>query len=140
MAFDAQTIADQTALAVAGPSLLLRRPKIFVDAQHGLGNRLRAIASAGAIATHTGRELVIIWQPDDHCDCRYHDLFEIGGAVLDQGFHDDPAITGIDLFNYMEVEPGSAKDQPITLSSFRRHLCALGLSADQPVQQLGQGK
>ena len=116
--FDARLIADHEALATRGPALLLRRPKIFVDAQHGLGNRLRAIASAGAIATATGRELVIIWQADDHCDCQYDDLFDPGGAVLDQGFHDDPAIGGIDLFNYMEIEPGSAKDQPIRLSSF----------------------
>ena len=117
--FNAQTVADHDTLTRCGPAILLRRPRFFVDAQHGLGNRLRTIASAGAIALETGRELVIIWQPDDHCDCRYDDLFEPGGAVLNQGFHDDPTIRGIDFFNYMEIEPGSAKDQPITLSSFR---------------------
>ncbi|MBC7477028.1 MAG: hypothetical protein H7317_02900, partial [Pseudorhodobacter sp.] len=43
MAFDAQTLTDLGALSQT-PALLLRRPKIFIDAQHGLGNRMRAIA------------------------------------------------------------------------------------------------
>ena len=118
-AFTAQTVADFTALATKGPAVLLRRPKLFIDAQHGLGNRLRAVASAGSIAWATGRELVIIWQPDAHCACSYDDLFEPAGAILNQSFHTEAAAMDIDVFNYMEVEPGSVKDQPITLSTFR---------------------
>ncbi len=118
-AFNARTVADFARLASTGPSILLRRPKLFIDAQHGLGNRLRAVASAGAIAAATGRELVIIWQPDLHCACRFEDLFLPTGAVLDQGFHLDATAMDIDLFNYMQVEPGSAKDQPVSLGAFR---------------------
>ena len=119
MAFNAQTVADFAALAARGPAILLRRPKLFIDAQHGLGNRLRAVASAGAISWATGRELVIIWQPDAHCACRYDDLFEPTGAILNQGFHTEAAAMDIDLYNYMEVEPGSIKNQPIALGAFR---------------------
>ena len=119
MALTTQTVADLAALAQRGPALLLRRPKLFIDAQHGLGNRLRAVASAGAMAWATGRELVIIWQPDVHCDCRYDDLFQPTGAILNHGFHSEATAMDIDLFNYMEVEPGSAKSQPITLGTFR---------------------
>ena len=118
-AFNARTVADFARLANSGPGILLRRPKLFIDAQHGLGNRLRAMASAGAIAAATGRELVIIWQPDAHCACRFEDLFLPTGAVLDQGFHRDAPAMDIDLFNYMQVEPGSTKEQPVSLGAFR---------------------
>lgn len=117
--FTPETVADFADLAAQGPAILLRRPKIFVDAQHGLGNRLRALASAGAIAQATGRELVIIWQADTHCACSFEDLFERGGAVLSEGFAPDATAMGIDLFNYMEVEPGADKDRPVALSAFR---------------------
>ena len=119
VAFNARTVADFAALASKGPAVLLRRPKLFIDAQHGLGNRLRAIASAGAISWATGRELVIIWQPDAHCACAYDDLFIPSGAILSQGFHADAAAMDIDFYSYMEVEPGGAKDQPIALGAFR---------------------
>ncbi len=119
LAFDRGYIADFKRFKSSGPSILRRRPKLFIDAQHGLGNRLRAIASAGAIATASRRELVIIWAPDAHCACRFEDLFEPGGAVLDQGFHAEATAMGMDLFNYMEVEPASAKDQPIAVGALR---------------------
>ena len=113
-------LADDLSHARAGgPTILLRRPKLFIDAQHGLGNRLRAIASAGAIAAATDHELVIIWQPDVHCDCRFDDLFEPGPAVISTGFAPEAAAMNMDVWNYMEVEPGSAKDAPVRLSAFR---------------------
>jgi len=52
------------------------RKKVFIDAQHGLGNRLRAIASAACIANALDRELVVIWTPDHHCECKFSDLFK----------------------------------------------------------------
>lgn len=116
--FTARTMTDLRTLART-PALQLRRPKIFIDAQHGLGNRLRAIASAGAIAAGTDRELVIIWQPDDHCDCHFQDLFHPYGAVLDAGFVSDAQSLGLQVFNYMEVEADSRKDAPIALNSFQ---------------------
>lgn len=90
-----------------------RRGRLFIDAQHGLGNRLRAIASAGAIAAATGQELVVVWQSDDHCDCRMADLFDYPGAVIEERFMDRAAQDGQRLFNYMPHEPGAQKDAMI---------------------------
>jgi len=118
MPFNRQTLADLTHLTGTGPAVLNRRPKVFIDAQHGLGNRMRAIASAGAIAHGMDRELVIIWQPDDHCACTYEDLFFPHGAVLSQGFAPEAQSHGMTVYNYMEVEPGAAKDAPIDMGSF----------------------
>ncbi|MCC5989163.1 MAG: glycosyltransferase [Pararhodobacter sp.] len=96
--------------SIAAPAIAPARRRFFIDAQHGLGNRLRAIGSAAAIAEATGRELVIVWQPDDHCNCRFSDLFAYDGAVLDQSFlHDADAC---DIHNYMTIE-GGEKDAPI---------------------------
>ena len=118
-AFNQQTLADLQRLALCGPSVLLRRPKIFIDAQHGLGNRMRAIASAGAIAEATNRELVIIWAPDAHCDCTYEDLFFPDGAVLSQGFAEQAQSMGMNFYNYMQIEPGAVKDAPIVMGAFQ---------------------
>lgn len=51
-------------------------PKVlFVHTQYGLGNRLRALGSAMAFARRTDRVLVLIWEPDQHLNCKYTDLF-----------------------------------------------------------------
>jgi hypothetical protein len=39
--------------------------------------------------------------------------------VLNQGFHTECGELGIDLINYMEVEPGSAKNQPVDVGAIR---------------------
>jgi len=101
---------------------VLSRPgagRIYVDAQHGLGNRLRAIASAGAIAQATGREMVVIWQPDAHCAARFADLFAPGPAVIEQGFTTEAVARGMDLLNYMEIESGAQKGAPLCLTEGR---------------------
>ncbi len=90
--------------------------KFFVDAQHGLGNRLRAIGSGAAIAKATGKQLVIVWEPDHHCECRFSDLFDYDGEVIEESFVERASKEG-DLFNYMEIEEGAEKDKPIEVSS-----------------------
>ena len=90
-----------------------RRAQLFIDARHGLGNRLRAIASAAVIAARTGRELVIVWQPDAHCAARFSELFEHDGPVIETAFPGVFALAGGRLWNYMEVEPGAVKDAPV---------------------------
>lgn len=95
------------------PAVQVPQPKLFIDAQHGLGNRLRAIASAMSIAKGLGREPVIVWEPDIHCDCHLADLLEYEGAVIRQRFLQDAADRGCAVFNYMPHEPGAAKDAPI---------------------------
>lgn len=48
---------------------------LFVHAQYGLGNRVRALGSAMAFCRRTNRVLVLIWVPDQHLNCRFTDLF-----------------------------------------------------------------
>jgi glycosyltransferase involved in cell wall biosynthesis len=90
----------------------VRRGRFYIDAQHGLGNRLRAICSAAAIARATNRELVVIWVPDIHCECLFSDLFDYDGLVV-QSYSDLPQY--IKRYNYMEIEVGGVKDVPISL-------------------------
>lgn len=95
------------------PAHWLKRARLFIDAQHGLGNRLRAIASAAGIAEATERELVVVWQPDHHCEARFLDLFRYGNAVIETAFPQVFARAGGRVYNYMEIEPGAAKDAAI---------------------------
>ena len=104
-----------TDTTLAKPSVNVPRAKLYIDAQHGLGNRLRAIASGAAIARATDRELVIIWEPDTHCDCHFSDLFDYEGAVMDRGFAGMAAACGVNSVTYMELEENSRKDKPISL-------------------------
>lgn len=92
-----------------------KRAKLYADGQHGLGNRLRALGSAAAIAAATDRELVVVWEPDFHCDCRFTDLFDYNGPVEHAAFAADAARRGAAVFNYMEIEEGAHKDQPVEM-------------------------
>ena len=91
------------------------RDKLYIDAQHGLGNRLRAIGSAAAVAKATGRELVVVWQPDHHCAARLADLFVYDGAVIEDSFLPRASAGGATVLNYMEIEPGAQKGAPLML-------------------------
>lgn len=91
----------------------VRKPRLFIDAMNGLGNRMRAIGSAHSIARATERELVVIWQPDDHCDCKLSDLFDYDGAVVEERFLKAAAAGGFDTYNYMDIEPGAQKHEDI---------------------------
>ena len=101
------------------PSIIVRKDKLYVDAQHGLGNRLRAIASAAAIATESGRELVVVWEPDHHCEAKFRELFDYSGALEEKSFVDDVSALNLSFFNYMEIEAGASKDRPIELIAGR---------------------
>jgi len=48
---------------------------VIIELHFGLSNRLRALASAFVLARNTNRELIVIWQPDVHCNCTFDDLF-----------------------------------------------------------------
>ena len=107
------TAAVLKAVRLSVPTVIVPRAKLFIDVQHGLGNRLRALGSAAAIAEASDRELVVVWQPDDHCDGRFSDLFDYKGAVLEQRFVDRATELGCDVYNYMPNEAGSQKDAPV---------------------------
>jgi hypothetical protein len=104
-------------MPLATPALDPSRRRVFIDTQHGLGNRMRALGSAASIARETDRELVVVWQPDDHCDCEFTDLFEYDGPVINEPFVQDAAALGCDVYNYMEIEDGAEKNAPIEISA-----------------------
>lgn len=93
---------------------MARRPRLYIDVQHGLCNRLRAMASAAALARATERQLVVIWVPDAHCQGRLSDILHYDGPCLDNAA--DAALArrqAARVYNYMEVEPGAVFDEPI---------------------------
>lgn len=94
-----------------------KRQRVYVDAQHGLGNRLRAIASASVVAKLTDKELVIVWQPDFHCDARLSDLFKYDGPVEEESFVAEAEYLCDHVYNYMTAEEGSDKDELLDLSA-----------------------
>lgn len=57
------------------PALHLDR-RIFLEVQHGLGNRLRTLASGQSLAAATGRHLHLIWPTDAHCGAAVTDLLQ----------------------------------------------------------------
>jgi hypothetical protein len=91
-----------------------KRDRLYIDVQHGLGNRLRAFGSAAAIAKASNRELILIWVPDFHCQCRFNDLFEYNGLVV-ESYEEIPQIEN--KYNYMESENGGLKDAEIILEN-----------------------
>jgi len=97
------------------PKLLLPKRKFYIDAQHGLGNRLRAIGSAAAIAKAADMELVIVWEPDHHCDCRFTDLFDYDGPLIERSFISDARTQGVAVYNYMPIEDDAEKDAPVRI-------------------------
>ncbi|MEM9128168.1 MAG: hypothetical protein AAGA97_00340 [Pseudomonadota bacterium] len=102
-----------TSASLATPARIGCKPWLVIDVQHGLSNRLRAIASAATIARHTDRALVVLWHPDHHCNCKISDLLDYPGAVIE----DDPGgVIRDDLdivYSYMEVDEGHCYEKPI---------------------------
>lgn len=114
LTLDPASLAEAT---LAAPALSLHQPRLFIDVQHGLGNRMRAMGSAAALAEASGRELVVVWQPDDHCNGRLSDLFDYSGAVEETRFLEEAAGRGAAVYNYMSIEPGAVKDAPVLLDT-----------------------
>ncbi len=102
---------------LAAPQHRVARDTLYIDAQHGLGNRLRAIASAASIAGNSDRELVIVWEPDYHCDCAFSDLFDYAGPIVEASFIEEARDKGHSVFNYMEIEDGADRNAGISLTS-----------------------
>jgi len=50
-------------------------PKFIIEAKNGLGNKLRAIASAAVISKKQNRNLIIVWIPDIHYESKFSDHF-----------------------------------------------------------------
>ncbi|WP_194098294.1 O-fucosyltransferase family protein [Marivivens aquimaris] len=91
----------------------MRRPFLFIDVQHGLCNRLRALASAEALAEQTGRELVVIWRTDAHCEARIGDLLDYSGMVIETDEATAIRQSCEIEYNYMEAEENSCHLAPV---------------------------
>mgnify|MGYP004132032483 CR=1 FL=1 len=86
--------------------------KLIVKPMHGLGNRLRVIASAYNIAKYSGRDLVICWDKDEHFNAEFFDLFEKNDLTFNLTFTNSSLLNNLhDLrsYQYMENELYSHK-------------------------------
>ena len=99
--------------ALSAPARVHRKPLLVIDVQHGLCNRLRALASAAVIAEASGRQLVVVWRCDAHCGARAGDLLHLALPVIEDGATDLLRDRAARHYNYMEIEPGAKFGQPI---------------------------
>lgn len=51
-------------------------PKLVIEPKNGLGNRLRALASAATIAKNQNLNLLVVWIPDVHYQSRFSEHFD----------------------------------------------------------------
>lgn len=98
---------------IFAPACMANKPHLFIDVQHGLCNRLRALVSAAAIAERTDRNLVVIWRPDHHCQARIGDLLNYTGIVVEDDAADVFRKRAGLQYNYMEIEADSCFEEPI---------------------------
>jgi hypothetical protein len=92
------------------------RKYVIVNAKNGLGNRLRALATALAVAADLQRPVLLVWVPDLHCNCSFRSLYKAPWpfALLEEEIPFDemsPAL--FDKYNYMRPEPGAIKDEVV---------------------------
>jgi len=76
---------------------------LIVEPFHGLGNRLRAYASAVALASRSRRPLAVVWIPDVHVDANLRDLIEVDPAHIVFDFPILPSLRGMN-FNLIEYD------------------------------------
>lgn len=111
---------------------------LVVQVMHGLGNRLRALGSAMAFARHTGRQLVVLWARDVHCQSDFGALFmdrldngdalvvfphaSVSWSQITTSQVSDYSWHKWTMYNYMEMEGhGALKDENI-LDDPERHI------------------
>jgi len=76
------TLTGQQDLEAKSFLSTLPRNVIMIEPYHGLGNRLRAYASAAALARKTGKALVVVWIPDPHVNATMRDLFDTTNITI----------------------------------------------------------
>lgn len=79
-------------------------PYLVLRVMHGLGNRLRAYASAVALAGALGRRLALVWELDIHCSAHMHDLFSLSGGVPRRTPPLAGAPEGVPVFDAFDLE------------------------------------
>lgn len=109
---------------------------VIVDTRNGLGNRLRVMASAMGVAAAERRPLLVVWEPDAHCNASLRALFKepYPFALLEEAMYLPPTPTAeppglgkplvpsgaYQLFNYLN-EPGGEKGALVRVDP-SRHL------------------
>ena len=81
---------------------------LCIEPMFGLGNRLRAIASAYSIAKANNYLLKILWVPDCHCDIEFNELFKNNFMLLKS-----IDLSNFKKYNYYEVENPNGKGEYI---------------------------
>ena len=88
---------------------------LIINSIFGLGNRLRAIASAYSICKNKNMKLIINWIPDEHCECLIDDLIinisEYGDVISNP--IDEDSLINFKCYNYLETENGGKKGEYI---------------------------
>jgi len=90
-----QRLVVRNALGISPTLGAMRELNVFpntliIEPSHGLGNRIRAYASAAALARQTERNLVVVWLPDVHVSSKMSDMFDTASLhvhdvqILDQ--------------------------------------------------------
>jgi hypothetical protein len=79
---------------------------LIVHLQHGMGNRLRALASAMVVARKSGRWLRVVCPTDIHFNATLGDLFELQNSglrdVWDEFVPDELTLFKVDSYDYMD--------------------------------------
>lgn len=97
------TCKKKTLLQLQQLYFSFKSKKIILRVYNGLGNRLRAMASAKVIADCTGRSLIIIWKKDEHCNCNFEDIFDLSSCLLyniTDDFNETLLQFGFDIYDY----------------------------------------
>ena len=55
---------------------------VIVNVKNGLGNRLRAFASAASVAASLGRPVMVVWVSDLHCNCSLRNLLQLPREIV----------------------------------------------------------
>lgn len=73
---------------------------LVVRVEHGLGNRLRVLASAISASRNNDRSLVVAWIPDEHCSAQLSDVISFSGRVLTSEKELDELLLSRDFSKY----------------------------------------
>lgn len=94
-----------------------RGTKLFqtvISVQHGLGNRMRAYASARVLSDMKGGDFKLHWIPDHHCEAKFSDLFANDEDLIEEL----PDISNFPkwvYYNLVDLEQTDNWDDPIDL-------------------------
>jgi Polysaccharide pyruvyl transferase/N-terminal domain of galactosyltransferase len=61
----------------------INKKRLVIIPKNGLGNRLRAVASAAVLAKKLDRNFIIVWLPDFHCNTVFRQLFDDSKLLVD---------------------------------------------------------